>query len=240
MKDYAYGRAQVFSKDRWAFTGEAGVFPDPFYSPGTDLIAVSNTYITDLIDRDLKGERFAQRAEHYNDIYLKFFSSVLTLFKDQYQLFGNPLLMPLKVYWDWVFYWNFLGRIFFEGRLCDLSYMAKERVLLERMSKLGVAMQKLLLEWNNVDRPKAGKGRVDLSNQGFLRDLNRTLSEKHRMEDFDCLFKQGALILESVATELALYREKRTGLPIPDGIKSVPEFRVLENFTRELEAAHYV
>jgi hypothetical protein len=144
MKDYAYSRERVFSQDRWAFTGEAGVFPDPFYSPGTDLIAVSNTYLTDLIERDLRGERFAQRAEFYNEIYLKFFNSVLKLFKDQYQIFGNPLLMPIKVYWDWVFYWNFIGRIFFEGRLCDLSYMAKERKMIDRMTELGGIMQDLL------------------------------------------------------------------------------------------------
>jgi len=240
MKDYAYSRERVFSQNRWAFTGEAGVFPDPFYSPGTDLIAVSNTYLTDLIERDLRGESFAGRAEFYNEIYLKFFNSVLKLFKDQYQIFGNPLLMPIKVYWDWVFYWNFIGRIFFEGRLCDLSYMAKERKMIDRMTELGNIMQDVLREWNEVDRPKAGKGQVDLSKQGFLRDLNRGLSEKHSEEDFDSLFKQGAVILESLATELSLYRQKRTGLPVPEGIMSEHTFTVLRNFTNELEAAHYI
>jgi len=33
-------------------TGEAGAFLDPFYSPGSDYIAMANTFITDLIVRD--------------------------------------------------------------------------------------------------------------------------------------------------------------------------------------------
>ena len=45
MKDYSYSSERVFSKDRWACTGEAALFADPFYSPGTDLIAVANTLI---------------------------------------------------------------------------------------------------------------------------------------------------------------------------------------------------
>jgi hypothetical protein len=43
----------VFSARRWALTGEAGLFLDPFYSPGTDFIAISNTYITELVARDV-------------------------------------------------------------------------------------------------------------------------------------------------------------------------------------------
>ena len=39
--------------DRWCLVGEAGAFLDPFYSPGSDFIALSNTFTTDLITREL-------------------------------------------------------------------------------------------------------------------------------------------------------------------------------------------
>ena len=48
--------------DRWALTGEAGLFLDPFYSPGSDFIAISNTYICDLIEKDRAGQSFAPYA----------------------------------------------------------------------------------------------------------------------------------------------------------------------------------
>ena len=51
LRNFSHGCKQVFSADRWALTGEAGVFLDPFYSPGSDFIAISNTYITDMIAR---------------------------------------------------------------------------------------------------------------------------------------------------------------------------------------------
>ena len=53
VEDFAHGCQRVYSADRWAITGEAGVFLDPLYSPGSDYITISNTYVTDLIKRDL-------------------------------------------------------------------------------------------------------------------------------------------------------------------------------------------
>ena len=62
LRHFSYGCKQVFSGDRWALTGEAGLFLDPFYSPGSDFIAIGNTYIVDLIARDSRGERFVARS----------------------------------------------------------------------------------------------------------------------------------------------------------------------------------
>ena len=45
-----------FRPIRWAITGTAGVFSDPLYSPGIDLITANNTIITGLVCRDLDGE----------------------------------------------------------------------------------------------------------------------------------------------------------------------------------------
>ncbi|MES1163824.1 MAG: NAD(P)/FAD-dependent oxidoreductase, partial [Rhizobacter sp.] len=55
FRKFSYGCKQVFSAQRWALTGEAGLFLDPFYSPGSDFIAISNTYITELIAIDRAG-----------------------------------------------------------------------------------------------------------------------------------------------------------------------------------------
>jgi hypothetical protein len=59
FKRFSYDCSQVFSEHRWALAGEAGRVLDPFYSPGSDFIAIGNTYITDLIARDRAGKPFA-------------------------------------------------------------------------------------------------------------------------------------------------------------------------------------
>ena len=40
MRRYSYSSRQVFSHRRWACVGEAGVFADPYYSTGTDIMGV--------------------------------------------------------------------------------------------------------------------------------------------------------------------------------------------------------
>src|SRR5205807_497197 len=53
-----------FSTDRWAVTGEAGAFTDPFYSPGSDFIATANEFIMAMIQAEMGGDarRFAEQV----------------------------------------------------------------------------------------------------------------------------------------------------------------------------------
>jgi 2-polyprenyl-6-methoxyphenol hydroxylase-like FAD-dependent oxidoreductase len=62
IKNYSHSCERVYSPDRWCLSGEAGVFIDPLYSPGSDFIALSNTFITDLVVRDLNGERIVRTS----------------------------------------------------------------------------------------------------------------------------------------------------------------------------------
>src|SRR5262249_58789152 len=54
---FSYGAERLYSRDRWCLTGEAGVFLDPLYSPGSDFITYSNTIVTQLVTKDLSGDR---------------------------------------------------------------------------------------------------------------------------------------------------------------------------------------
>jgi flavin-dependent dehydrogenase len=83
FKRFSYGCKQVFSADRWALTGEAGLFLDPFYSPGSDFIAISNTYITELVAMDRRGERLGARAQIFDQLFHSFYESTMALYQDQ-------------------------------------------------------------------------------------------------------------------------------------------------------------
>ena len=63
LKHYAHGCERVISADGWSMVGEAGVFTDPFYSPGSDFIAIGNDLTADLIVRDScrRGHRGPRR-----------------------------------------------------------------------------------------------------------------------------------------------------------------------------------
>ena len=100
VKDFSYGSSRFFSPDRWTLVGEAGGFLDALYSPGSDFIGFSNTFSCELIERDLDGEDVTELAEFYNDFYLNLFNTTAHLYRDNYQLFGNPQVMVLKFVYD--------------------------------------------------------------------------------------------------------------------------------------------
>jgi flavin-dependent dehydrogenase len=83
VEDFAYSCRRVFSPARWAMTGVAGVFLDPFYSPGSDFIAIANTFITDMVVRDLQGAHDPERVELLNGVFLQIFAGVLNLYEDR-------------------------------------------------------------------------------------------------------------------------------------------------------------
>lgn len=106
FRRFSYGCKQLFSPERWALTGEAGVFLDPFYSPGSDYIAIGNTYITDLVARDMKGMAIEARAAIYEKVFLSFYDSMLSIYRDQYPIFGSAAVLPVKIIWDYTYYWG--------------------------------------------------------------------------------------------------------------------------------------
>ncbi|MFD0738728.1 NAD(P)/FAD-dependent oxidoreductase [Lysobacter koreensis] len=203
LRHFSYGCKQVFSGDRWALTGEAGLFLDPFYSPGSDFIALSNTYICDLIGKDRAGLSFAPFATIYQQLYFSFYENTLSLYQDQYPLFGDAQVMPVKVIWDYTFYWALLAPLFFAQRQTDVAMLGRLRKAFALGSALNAAMQTLLRDWGQRNTaPLAADGRsLDQFDIGWFHELNRALND---VLDDDAF---AARIHANVATMRALAAE---------------------------------
>src|SRR5690606_24565200 len=140
LRHFSHGCRQVFSARRWAITGEAGLFLDPFYSPGSDFIAIANGYICELVARERARQPFASHASVYQQLYFSFSENMLTRYQDQYPLFGDAQVMPVKVIWDYTFYWALLAPLFFAGRLCDIALLGRLRPHFDTAAALNLAM----------------------------------------------------------------------------------------------------
>ena len=163
IKHYSVECKQVFSGQRWGITGEAGFFHDPFYSPGSDFIAFSNTFLTDLIRRDLAGKGFRIRAFSYDKIFKKFYYGTSTAYLNQYRVFGNPVVMPVKILWDYMMYWSITGNIFMHDQICNQTMYLRNMTKLSRLGKLNHFMQDFFSQWHDAtERDEAG-GCIDLS-----------------------------------------------------------------------------
>lgn len=203
LRNFSYSAKQVFAgADRWALTGEAGVFLDPFYSPGTDFIAISNTYVADLIERDLRGEHVGGRSHVYEQLYMSFYDSTLTLYQDQYALFGDPEVLPVKVIWDYTYYWGVLSQLFFQRRLTDLVSISRLSTQLLHTRDLNAAMQPLLREWSNHSLRRNPATMFDQSALPWFAELNRSLLDTLDEDGFRRRIVEYTTVLDELAQEI--------------------------------------
>ena len=152
IEHFSHNSKQAFSgSERWALVGEAGPFLDPFYSPGSDYIAMANTLTTDLITRELDGENVTERAEAHNDFYLSAFSVHLSFYEGQYEFWHNPLVMNVKIGGNNILYWGTLGLLFFHRKLADVEFMAAVRPDLERIWAVTRRLEEMYREWNAIE-----------------------------------------------------------------------------------------
>jgi flavin-dependent dehydrogenase len=204
LRNFSYGCKRVFSGDRWAITGEAGVFLDPFYSPGSDFIAIANTYITELIAKDQAGEPVAPHARVYEQFYFSFYRSTLTLYTDQYAMFGDPHVMSVKVIWDYAYYWGVLCQLFFQRRLTDLTMLARLREELTLTLDLNAALQTFMREWSRVSEKRNEAILLDQAALGWFAELNRGLQDDLDDAGFKARLRETTAQLQALAAEIVL------------------------------------
>jgi hypothetical protein len=124
LRNFSHGSSQCFSKDRWSLVGEAGVFADPFYSPGSDFIAIANSFTTQIVKAMMRGGDDGRGAGAAPRGALRPLLPALLRRGDGdlpqgAPLYGSPRAMAAKVYWDDFNYWSFVCQYFFR-RLYEL------------------------------------------------------------------------------------------------------------------------
>lgn len=204
LRRFSHDCKQLFDgQRRWALTGEAGLFLDPFYSPGSDYIAIGNTFIADLIAADERGERIAARAELYQRLVFTLARNHLTLYQDQYPLFGAPPVMALKVLWDYAYYWGIVCPLFFRNALLDLKLMGRIGPLLDEIGERNAGVQALLRNWGERGPHPNPTKHIDQASIGWLADFNAGLGDTGNGRSIEEEIGHHAALLEQLASEIA-------------------------------------
>ncbi len=202
FRNFSYGCKQVFSAERWALTGEAGLFLDPFYSPGSDFIGIGNTFITELIALDRAGQRLGAHAQLYDQIYHSFYESTLALYTDQYPLFGDPEVLPVKVIWDYTYYWGVLAQFFFQGRITDLAALGALRDELAECQRLNLAVQNFMRAWSGFSAKRNPAVMLDQASLPWFAELNRSLNDTLDDTQFRARLRASTAQLRTLAAEM--------------------------------------
>ncbi|MCV7423897.1 tryptophan 7-halogenase [Mycobacterium yunnanensis] len=163
MKKYSHGVSKIFDgRERWAITGDAGIFLDPLYSSGLDLVAIGNGLITDMVTRELDGEDVVARAAIDDSLFRSLTEMWLAIYRDQYTLMGTPNVMAAKVVWDIAFYWGFVGYLYANGRFVTVADDPEVVPYLEGLIELSNRVQRFFREWAAVESDTASAQFVDL------------------------------------------------------------------------------
>lgn len=210
---------RFFSEDRWALTGEAGAFTDPFYSPGSDFIATANEFITSMIGSDRAGDGDALKAKVTTyDAYYRFkYESTLRLYAKLYPVFGSYEIFRLKYLLDFNNYYNLVVWPFMAGKLRDVDWLREELRLSDRIVQ---AQDTMALQFARMAERLREKGEYYAQNEGrfanglcgvqqFETRLGEELDEAFRrdqvQQNYGSVF---ASVLERVTGEAGLATRK--------------------------------
>ncbi len=210
QKRFSYGAKQVFSKQRWALTGEAGVFVDPFYSPGSDFIAFSNDFITELVARESSGESIDALAVGFNRQYLSLYKSFLSLYEGQYGIFGNAQVASLKIVYDYSAYWASTALLFFQRKLTEPEFLRTVTIDMVQVARLAKAAQAFFREWSRRDEGSApADGMLNYQTLGYLSQWQADLRRPYSDEQLAIALRENRRVLELI--HIWLY-QRATGL----------------------------
>jgi flavin-dependent dehydrogenase len=181
LKNYSYASAQVFSHRRWSCVGEAGFFLDPFYSVGSDFIAMGNTITVEMIRRERAGELTEEAVGTLNRLVLDIlFPICLANYQGTYRVFGHPQIFTPKLAWDSAIYWAFSYQVYAQGLIRRPP--PEIFALGERYRDLNSRVQQLFKDWSENAPPRAMYVRGDMTRMHFLQLLFLDLGARRSQE----------------------------------------------------------
>ena len=188
-RQLAYATKQFFSADRWGLVGDSVAFADPFYSPGSDFIAIENDLLTDLIERDLGGESekaLRRRCGRY-DAWMQFrWEAAMALYRDLYRLLGSQELLAIRWDLDFCCYYNIWYDMYARDGHLDLDEIADQ---LDSAEGTLTALRNFAELFRETEEELTRRGHYHRSNRGeFIRgdrylDFAEEVGTKRRMRD---------------------------------------------------------
>lgn len=194
----AYGTRTFFSADRWGLTGEAATAADPFYSPGSDFIALENDFLTDLIARDFAGES-AQSLEDRRDLYDRFMQfrheSAMLLYRGLYDGLGSFELMRMKWDLDIGCYYNLWVSPYMLDQHLDTRFLRRQLRMqpfvlqaLRNFAELFRHVERSLRERGEYFRGNRGRFNYGLENIDFVQRVGEARSRREILDKTEELF----------------------------------------------------
>ncbi len=220
LKHYAHHTERIYSADRWATTGESGPFLDPLYSPGTDFIALNNSWLSDLILRDMDGEDISGRATIYEKSHLALVDSWIPVYQNKYLLMGNTQIMVIKIFWDWATYWAIPSHLFANKAFTNLRILKELFVapdsLGRKFGRLNKILQDHFLEWLPFENRVFSNRYIDPFDLAVLRKFQEEIEVQRNPGEMVTQIEKNMNILEQLAVAIFRFISTEVNGTAPD------------------------
>ncbi|MDC0935488.1 hypothetical protein OAS39_04305, partial [Pirellulales bacterium] len=157
--------------------------------------------------RDLTGKEFRIRAFSYDQIYKKFFYGTAAAYQDQYGLFGNPRVMPVKILWDYLIYWSITAFIYMQGQMCRQRMYMQNLPHLTKLGKLNHYMQEFFRDWHEQTLDATATGVANVSDMAIVRQWNSRLTDSMSNREFLRQFAENVAQLTLSASEIVEFAQ---------------------------------
>ena len=117
-------------------------------------------------------------------------------------MFGDPEVMPVKVIWDYTYYWGVLCQLFFQRRLTDLAIIARLRRSSTIAKALNLAMQDFMREWSQLSAKRNAAVMLDQAALALVRRAQSRPARRARRGGVPRAHHRGRALLDTLAREI--------------------------------------
>lgn len=218
-KDYPKNCERLYSPDRWFITGDAGVFIDPLYSPGMELISITNSAIVDLISEERSsGVDLSEKIALADLAFKGQIELLFGIYTDQYKVFGSAEVTSVKVVWETLSYFGSMAPIVFGSDAIEdpLPFIVKLAPAIANASAISSAFHTFLRDWYDEAGDTRTAGMMTMSAEvmdlAYLNVVERTGSEGEIID----LISENTALLQEVFAELVDHVARALGFEPPE------------------------
>jgi hypothetical protein len=144
-------------------------------------------------------------ADIYQSVYFSLYRTMLPIYTNQYAIFGNAEVMPIKVLWDYTYYWGVMCQLYFQGKLIDVSAMGRLQKPLAAVQTLNVAVQDFMRAWDACGRAPDSRRMLDQATLEWFAELNRGLADPLDAQAFERRLRLHLGQLDTLALQIVAH-----------------------------------
>jgi hypothetical protein len=133
---------------------------------------------------------------------MSFYENTLTLYRDQYPMFGDAEVMPIKVIWDYTYYWGVLCQLVFQERLTDVALLGALRTELDQAQQLNRRMQLFFRRWHAESRNRNEAVMLDQRELDWFVGMNRGLHDALTSEELAARLRANVALMHALAAAI--------------------------------------